>query len=161
MVTFFNRFDFILSFRPGSKNLKPDALSRVYANVSREDAPCHLFPQPESLPQCVGLGDHGTSSPNTRTRSWEEAQRTVCTSLSLFELRFSSGLTRPRFPAILGSHAHLSFCEGAFGGLQLKRTLQPLSKPAPCAIRTRRHTFSLKVSYTPACPSSSLVTSLT
>ncbi len=41
---FFNRFDFILSFRPGSKNLKPDTLSRVYAKVSREDAPCPIIP---------------------------------------------------------------------------------------------------------------------
>ncbi len=34
---FFNRFQFILSFCPGTKNLKPDALSRVYANSNQED----------------------------------------------------------------------------------------------------------------------------
>ena len=28
---FFNRFDFSLSYRPGSKNTKPDALSRLFS----------------------------------------------------------------------------------------------------------------------------------
>ncbi len=41
---FFNQFDFILTFRSRSKNLKPDTLSRVYAKVSREDAPCPIIP---------------------------------------------------------------------------------------------------------------------
>ncbi len=110
-----------------------------------------LFLQPESLPQCVGLWRPQYIKPKHENQILEEAQRTVCTSLSLFELRFSSGLTRPCLPVILGSHAHLSFCKGAFGGLRLRLMLQPLSKPALCAIRARRHTFPLKVSYTP-CP---------
>lgn len=34
---FFNRFHFTLTYRPGSKNLKPDALSRVYVKSPQED----------------------------------------------------------------------------------------------------------------------------
>ncbi|KAK3559268.1 hypothetical protein QTP86_009932 [Hemibagrus guttatus] len=41
---FFNRFQFILSYRPGSKNLKPDALSRVYVNTPQEDAITPIIP---------------------------------------------------------------------------------------------------------------------
>ncbi len=68
---FFNRFDFILSFRPGSKNLKPDTLSRVYAKVSREDAPCPIIPAARIVaPIRWAFGDHSTSSPNTGIRSW-------------------------------------------------------------------------------------------
>ena len=37
MVTFFfSRFNFVLSYRPASKNTKPDALSRLYAPVYQE-----------------------------------------------------------------------------------------------------------------------------
>lgn len=41
---FFNRFQFILSYRPGSKNLKPDALSRVYVNTPQEDSITPIIP---------------------------------------------------------------------------------------------------------------------
>ncbi|KAK3557454.1 hypothetical protein QTP70_027739, partial [Hemibagrus guttatus] len=41
---FFNRFQFVLSYRPGSKNLKPDALSRVYVNTPQEDAITPIIP---------------------------------------------------------------------------------------------------------------------
>uniref|UniRef100_A0A4W5NCK3 Gypsy retrotransposon integrase-like protein 1 n=1 Tax=Hucho hucho TaxID=62062 RepID=A0A4W5NCK3_9TELE len=41
---FFNRFQFILTYRPGSKNLKPDALSRVYAPAVREDTDMPVLP---------------------------------------------------------------------------------------------------------------------
>lgn len=41
---FFNRFQFILSYCPGSKNLKPDALSRVYSSSNQEDPVTPIIP---------------------------------------------------------------------------------------------------------------------
>ncbi|XP_071210165.1 uncharacterized protein [Salvelinus alpinus] len=41
---FFSRFQFILTYRPGSKNLKPDALSRVYSPAIREDTDMTVLP---------------------------------------------------------------------------------------------------------------------
>ena len=39
---FFSRFNFLLTYRPGSKNIKPDALSRLY-DWSEEDRPPALI----------------------------------------------------------------------------------------------------------------------
>uniref|UniRef100_A0A672Z5U3 CCHC-type domain-containing protein n=1 Tax=Sphaeramia orbicularis TaxID=375764 RepID=A0A672Z5U3_9TELE len=41
---FFNRFNFTLSYRPGSKNGKPDALSRLYEPVPRAKDPEPILP---------------------------------------------------------------------------------------------------------------------
>lgn len=45
---FFNRFKFTLSYRPGSKNVKPDALSRLFDPDSVSKSPSHILP-----PSCV------------------------------------------------------------------------------------------------------------
>uniref|UniRef100_A0A8C6LVF1 Gypsy retrotransposon integrase-like protein 1 n=1 Tax=Nothobranchius furzeri TaxID=105023 RepID=A0A8C6LVF1_NOTFU len=44
---FFSRFNFLISYRPGSKNTKPDALSRQYA-PDRDEPPSTILP-----PACV------------------------------------------------------------------------------------------------------------
>uniref|UniRef100_A0AAQ4QM75 Gypsy retrotransposon integrase-like protein 1 n=5 Tax=Gasterosteus aculeatus aculeatus TaxID=481459 RepID=A0AAQ4QM75_GASAC len=41
---FFTRFDFILSYRPGSKNGKADALSRLQESASSQDTPGPILP---------------------------------------------------------------------------------------------------------------------
>ena len=41
---FFNRFNFSLSYRPGSKNTKPDALSRLYDPEPAAKEPEHILP---------------------------------------------------------------------------------------------------------------------
>lgn len=41
---FFNRFDFVLSYRPGSKNSKPDALSRQFDSPEEEARPEPILP---------------------------------------------------------------------------------------------------------------------
>ena len=41
---FFNRFDFILSYRPGLKNQKPDALSRLFQKAEDDRVPASILP---------------------------------------------------------------------------------------------------------------------
>lgn len=41
---FFNRFNFTLTYRPGSKNIKPDALSRIYDHSDRDPTPGPVIP---------------------------------------------------------------------------------------------------------------------
>ncbi|KAG1956955.1 retrotransposable element [Pimephales promelas] len=42
---FFGRFDFTLSYRPGSKNIKPDALSRIFDFSDRPSTPVCILPE--------------------------------------------------------------------------------------------------------------------
>ncbi|XP_048008553.1 uncharacterized protein LOC125243175 [Megalobrama amblycephala] len=41
----FNRFDFVLSYRPGSKNIKPDVLSRQFGSQEDEDRSEPIIPR--------------------------------------------------------------------------------------------------------------------
>ena len=41
---FFSRFDFTLSYRPGSKNTKPDALSRLFSTLEKEREVATIIP---------------------------------------------------------------------------------------------------------------------
>ncbi|KAL0203584.1 hypothetical protein M9458_001602 [Cirrhinus mrigala] len=42
---FFGRFDFTISYRPGSKNVKPDSLSRIFDHTDRPSTPKSIFPE--------------------------------------------------------------------------------------------------------------------
>ncbi len=42
---FFGRFDFTLSYRPGSKNIKPDSLSRIFDRSERPSTPECILPE--------------------------------------------------------------------------------------------------------------------
>ena len=44
----FNRFNFTLAYRPGSKNVKPNALSRLYSSAQSDDEPTTILP-PKTL----------------------------------------------------------------------------------------------------------------
>ncbi len=88
-----------------------------------------LFLQPESLPQCVGLWRPQYVKPKHENQILEMAQRTVCTSLSLLELRFFSGLTRPCLPVILGfsSRFYRAFCQSLGTKVSLSSGFHPES----------------------------------
>ncbi len=45
MGTVFGRFEFSLSYRPGSKNIKPDALSRIFDQSERLSTPECIIPE--------------------------------------------------------------------------------------------------------------------
>ena len=42
---FFNRFDYVLTYRPGSKNVKHDALSRMFDHLDKEAIPEPVVPE--------------------------------------------------------------------------------------------------------------------
>ncbi|KAG1968655.1 retrotransposable element [Pimephales promelas] len=42
---FFGRFDFTISYRPGSKNIKPDSLSRIFDRSDRPSTPECILPE--------------------------------------------------------------------------------------------------------------------
>lgn len=53
---FFSRFDFTLSYRPGSKNTKPDALSRQFPSSGRESEVSTVVPVSRIIaPVCWGV----------------------------------------------------------------------------------------------------------
>ena len=55
---FFNRFDFSLSYRPGSKNAKPDALSRLFDPESSTKPPSFILPPPCTVAAVTwGIGE--------------------------------------------------------------------------------------------------------
>ena len=56
---FLSQFNYTLSFRPRSKNGKPDALSRMFSNVSRPSTPGFIV----SPPQIVGAATWEIESP--------------------------------------------------------------------------------------------------
>ena len=53
-VLFFSRFEFHLAYQPGSKNVKPDALSRVFDPEDRVEAPETILP-PEVFMSATGV----------------------------------------------------------------------------------------------------------
>ena len=48
-LLFFLRFNYLLTYRPGSKNIKPDALSRLYDRPEEERPPEVIVPAPRIL----------------------------------------------------------------------------------------------------------------
>ena len=54
---FFSQFKFLLTYHPGSKNIKPDALSRLY-DGSEEDRPCAPIVPAGQILAPVSYRDH-------------------------------------------------------------------------------------------------------
>ncbi|KAK7896247.1 hypothetical protein WMY93_021572 [Mugilogobius chulae] len=125
---FLGRFNFTLTYRPGSRNIKPDALSRQLAlTVDSSEEP--ILP-----PACV-IGAAAWDVEKTvqealvNQPSPDGCPRVVCLCLNLPGLRFSSGVIRLKLPAILVSTAPLPFFSSASGGHQCPQTPRSLLQP--------------------------------
>ncbi len=92
---FFVRFRFTISYRPGSKNGKPDALSRIFeAKTSPTPPPLWLF----CIPHGLWRRSPGGWSPRSALRYVtpqfpRDAQRVCCSCPSQSELASYSGAT--------------------------------------------------------------------
>ena len=98
---FFNRFQFILTYRPGSKNLKPDALSRVHASSNREDHITSILPSSKIVApvrwelentvrhaQTQEADPGGPKTVRSRVLQWGHSSRLTCHPGSARTLEF-------------------------------------------------------------------------
>lgn len=76
---FFSRFNFILSYRPGHKNLKPDALSRQFSM-------CKMVPEPDTIlpSHCILGAVHFDVEPAVIAAQAEEAGPSQCPTNHLY-----------------------------------------------------------------------------
>lgn len=112
---FFTRFDFTITYRPGSRNMKPDALSRQFVSTEEESDPGPILPSACVIGQFYGRSSR--SSRRHKNLSWtrEPARPAASSFLHLFTLKFSSGLTPPISRATRGSSALYPSSEATFG----------------------------------------------
>ena len=73
-VLFFNRFDFSLSYRPGSKNVKPDSLARLFEPDSSPKSP---------VKSCLHPAWSGRSCGQSRRRSGKLILISLCLTVAL------------------------------------------------------------------------------
>lgn len=96
---FFARFNFSISYRPGSRNVKPDALSRQFDSGEEPPEPLSILPPTCSIGAVTwavqDVIDHALlTEPDPGTGP--------ALYLKQLELRFWTGLTRQSSPAIQG-----------------------------------------------------------
>lgn len=94
---FFGRFNFNISYRPGSKNGKPDALSRICEAAARPTSTGTIMP-PTRVVAAVTWGVE--SKVRDASRSPRGPQRVCYSCQSRSEQAFFSGATHPVWPAI-------------------------------------------------------------
>ena len=144
---FFDRFKFNLTYRPGSKNVKPDVLSRQFHdNSDNTPVPNTILPascligsltrEIESLVRTALLTDPDPGG----------VPRVVCLYLSLSILRSSSGVTHPSLPATLDPSAPCHCSSAISGGLRWLRIPVSTSKLVPFVPEERQHTDHLLAS---------------
>ena len=82
---FFLWFNYLLTYRPGSKNIKPDGLSRLY-DGSEEERPPELI-----IPAALILASPLCRSHSSRSLIWVVARRGGCLCLRRCGPRYFSG----------------------------------------------------------------------
>ena len=125
----FSRFNFTLSFRPGSKNGKPDALSRIFPASSCPEEPRNILPGHRIVGAVQWDIESLVRSAQPDNAAPVSALSTACLSLCPSVPRSCSGVILPGSPAILELGAPKPSSAGDFGGLPLEVMFVPLSQP--------------------------------
>lgn len=117
---FFLRFNFTLSYRPGSKNMKPDILSHLNSPWGRTPGEASLTPASKGW--SPGSWRHEWWKPSALLPFLREFHLTTFLFLSHWGVRWSIGVTHHSFLAILGSGELFSVSRSASGGPPSKRS---------------------------------------
>ncbi len=150
LALFFDRFDFTLSYRPGSKNVKPDTLSRQFERPGEET------PADAILSEGVVVGALSWEVERRRPDEGWKCQLSVlrvgCRCRRRCALRSFNGVMNLGLPAIEESGGRWLPSASDFGGPLLARTSGSLYWLALFVPRTRSLTIPLLV-YSNPCPS--------
>ncbi|XP_058606801.1 uncharacterized protein LOC131524077 [Onychostoma macrolepis] len=134
---FFDRFRFTLSYRPGSKNIKPDALSRLFASPGSGRRPTPFCPGVSWWRPFPGVLRGGSGRP---CGGWKfrEAALLVCCLFQVHCVHQSlSGVILLGWSAIQGCGGRWLLPASAFGGLHCPMMSDSLWLLARFAPRTR------------------------
>ena len=97
---FFNRFNFHLSYRPGSQNIKPDALSRIFDQSAATRDPGPIVPESCMVGAMTWEIASRVKQALVGSIFQKTALRTDCSFSPIFEARLFIGAMHDVFPAI-------------------------------------------------------------
>ncbi|MCJ8732691.1 hypothetical protein PDJAM_G00214120 [Pangasius djambal] len=144
---FFTRFNFVLSYRPRSKNLKPDALSRQWDIPSQE--PSHepiISPPRIEAPLRWGLEEAIHTAFCQEPDLGGGPPGKLYVPLTIWPQALSWGHTSP----FAGHPEPWSFCADASGGPIWKRMSGPMWLPVSSLCGTRSHILAHLVCFIPS-----------
>lgn len=102
---FFGRFDFIVTYQQGSRNTKPDALSRQLEASSPDRAPQPILPPAFIVGAATWRIEERVRKAQRSVQIQKGLHQTTCSSQRLPVPRFNSGGTPPSWHANLASPA--------------------------------------------------------
>ncbi len=133
---------FSLSYRPGTKNVKPDALSRAYSPETQEKPLASIIPRSRIV--AVLQWELERVVREAQAQEPDPGGGPACTSLNLPGPGSCSGVMSLPWHAIQEMLALLTSSSGSFGGRPSRRTLRSMWRPALCAARESLHISDLR-----------------